>query len=170
VWKCKKCHESVEGSFEVCWNCGTSRDGIEDPNFLPEVEGQAAARTTYPVSKLCPHCGGAEYTTGPPAGFIAFVKDRICKSCHTRYTPPTPFWAAVVFILIGLPLAALMLASIIISVIRIVLLAINNPLRLNGGLAGASILGFACEGFFAFIGVLAIAHGIRALRRTKGTS
>jgi uncharacterized protein YbjQ (UPF0145 family) len=33
VWECKKCRERVENSFEVCWNCGTSRDGTEDPSF-----------------------------------------------------------------------------------------------------------------------------------------
>ena len=33
VWECKKCRERVEGSFDVCWNCGTSRDGAEDPSF-----------------------------------------------------------------------------------------------------------------------------------------
>jgi hypothetical protein len=33
MWKCKKCHEEVEDSFAVCWNCGTSKEGIEDPSF-----------------------------------------------------------------------------------------------------------------------------------------
>jgi uncharacterized protein YbjQ (UPF0145 family) len=33
MWKCVKCHEQVEDSFDVCWNCGASRDGTEDPSF-----------------------------------------------------------------------------------------------------------------------------------------
>ena len=33
MWQCVKCREEVEDSFEVCWNCGTSREGIEDPTF-----------------------------------------------------------------------------------------------------------------------------------------
>ena len=24
-WTCPRCGETVEGSFEVCWNCGTAR-------------------------------------------------------------------------------------------------------------------------------------------------
>jgi len=32
-WKCKKCGERVENSLEVCWNCGTNSEGVEDPNF-----------------------------------------------------------------------------------------------------------------------------------------
>ena len=33
MWQCKKCNEEVEDSFEVCWNCGTTSDGVEDPSF-----------------------------------------------------------------------------------------------------------------------------------------
>ena len=38
MWACKKCRESVEDTFEVCWNCGTSKEGVEDPSFQPEVD------------------------------------------------------------------------------------------------------------------------------------
>ena len=27
MWTCQKCGEEVEGSFELCWNCRTTRDG-----------------------------------------------------------------------------------------------------------------------------------------------
>jgi hypothetical protein len=33
MWQCAKCHEQVEDSFALCWNCGTARDGTEDPDF-----------------------------------------------------------------------------------------------------------------------------------------
>jgi hypothetical protein len=29
----------VEDDFEVCWQCGTARDGTEDPSFEPVQEG-----------------------------------------------------------------------------------------------------------------------------------
>jgi hypothetical protein len=35
MWTCPKCGKQVDPSFEVCWQCGTSADGIEDPSFLP---------------------------------------------------------------------------------------------------------------------------------------
>jgi len=38
MWECLKCGEHVEDSFDVCWACGTSRDGIEDPTFQPEAD------------------------------------------------------------------------------------------------------------------------------------
>jgi hypothetical protein len=34
MWKCGKCGEMVESAFDTCWNCGTSKDGVEDPAFV----------------------------------------------------------------------------------------------------------------------------------------
>lgn len=34
MWTCPKCQTKVDPSFEVCWNCGTSVEGVEDPNFV----------------------------------------------------------------------------------------------------------------------------------------
>jgi hypothetical protein len=33
MWPCPKCREDVVDDFDVCWNCGTTRDGVEDPGF-----------------------------------------------------------------------------------------------------------------------------------------
>ena len=57
--------------------------------------------TEYPISATCPQCGGTEYTCRKPERLVAFVSDRVCRACNTRYTPPTPVWAAVLFIVIG---------------------------------------------------------------------
>ena len=34
MWTCPKCDAKVDPSFEVCWRCGTSPEGVEDPGFL----------------------------------------------------------------------------------------------------------------------------------------
>jgi hypothetical protein len=39
MWTCPKCKIEVEPDFDVCWSCGTSRDGTEDPEFDPELDG-----------------------------------------------------------------------------------------------------------------------------------
>jgi hypothetical protein len=50
MWECQKCHEQHEDSFEVCWNCGTSKAGVEDPTFQvadqvdPAILEQAASK------------------------------------------------------------------------------------------------------------------------------
>ncbi len=55
----------------------------------------------YPVSKCCPNCGSTSYQVKDPEGLIGFAYDRVCNKCHTRYTPPTPWWAGYAFIAAG---------------------------------------------------------------------
>ena len=38
MWTCPKCGAKVDPSFEVCWQCGTSAEGVEDPGFLTADE------------------------------------------------------------------------------------------------------------------------------------
>jgi hypothetical protein len=47
MWRCVKCREQVEDNFEICWNCGTSKEGIEDPDFgtADQVSADASAWT-----------------------------------------------------------------------------------------------------------------------------
>ena len=34
MWTCPKCETKVDPTFDICWNCGTSADGVEDPTFV----------------------------------------------------------------------------------------------------------------------------------------
>jgi hypothetical protein len=34
MWRCPKCRNKVDDSFEVCWSCGTTPEGTEDPGFV----------------------------------------------------------------------------------------------------------------------------------------
>ena len=61
----------------------------------------------YPVSRTCPKCGSKKYTKRAAEAFVSFAPDRICTKCGYRYTPPTPKWAGVVFIICGLALMGL---------------------------------------------------------------
>jgi hypothetical protein len=38
MWTCPKCGTKVDPAFEVCWHCGTTPDGVEDPTFVPADE------------------------------------------------------------------------------------------------------------------------------------
>ena len=51
MWQCPKCGESVEAPLDVCWNCGTSTEGVEDPDFLRVGEMEAMPSPT------CEDCG-----------------------------------------------------------------------------------------------------------------
>ena len=34
MWTCPKCGAKVDPGFEVCWQCGTTAEGVEDPTFV----------------------------------------------------------------------------------------------------------------------------------------
>jgi hypothetical protein len=51
MWTCPKCANKVDPSFEVCWNCGTTPDGVEDPDF---VSADAAPPSESPLDLEMP--------------------------------------------------------------------------------------------------------------------
>lgn len=36
MWTCPKCSKKVDDAYEICWACGTTVDGVENPHFLEE--------------------------------------------------------------------------------------------------------------------------------------
>jgi uncharacterized membrane protein YvbJ len=43
MWKCKKCGEELEDTFDACWNCGTSIEGAQATNVqkFEEIKEQS---------------------------------------------------------------------------------------------------------------------------------
>jgi hypothetical protein len=107
--------------------------------------------TRLPISKKCPNCQGVDFKGIKPEGLVAFTNDRECKNCGTRYTPPTPLWAAVVFIVVGLLILLINIAGIAVA-------------------ASARSVSFDWRtGRFVFltlpVGIGCAVYGIRCLRR-----
>ena len=72
MWKCNSCQESVEDSYDVCWNCGTSKDGVPDPTFR-RVENARDMESGRP---------GRGNSTSPTTRSPAAVVDPIaCPRC-----------------------------------------------------------------------------------------
>jgi hypothetical protein len=67
--------------------------------------------------------------------------------CNTIYTPPTPIWAALLFILIGV----VMLLAGSFFVIAGILRGVKDP------------IGSVFFGGVVAVGVLAVIHGVRVL-------
>ncbi len=38
MWRCPECDEEIEETFDACWACGTSREGVVDPMFQPVAD------------------------------------------------------------------------------------------------------------------------------------
>jgi len=156
---CDGCHNAVHNRCgeptavqsvdERCPSCGVN---LIQAKFLTQNEERerrvrSAPQGSYPVSNVCPKCGNAAFKKRKPDKWIAFTADRVCTACQTRYTPPTPSWAGVVFMLVGLVLAGVGFLGVIIGLLR--------------GAAGVPAM--LCEGSVGVIGVLAIVHGLRSL-------
>jgi predicted nucleic-acid-binding Zn-ribbon protein len=96
---CPKCGAHHPAGTHVC-GCG-HRHPETAPIGRPFDVGKPLG-TAYPVSPACPKCGAGDYESVKPEAMVAFVSDRVCRACSTRYTPPTPAWARLVFGAIGL--------------------------------------------------------------------
>lgn len=51
AWKCKGCGETIEETFETCWNCGTDQDGVPPPeteSAIPPANSRPGKATPRP--------------------------------------------------------------------------------------------------------------------------
>jgi hypothetical protein len=63
-WNCAQCGESAPGGFDICWNCGTSKDGTPDPDFGKNISvdeategwGEADTESATPVRRPMRRC------------------------------------------------------------------------------------------------------------------
>jgi hypothetical protein len=100
-------------SDEKCPVCGGDPDSDIAKEVRRERGGAAqiaerrAGIVNYPVSKVCPNCKSDKYRRERPEKWVTFAWDRVCTECGMRYTPPTPMWAGVVFLVAGLLLTGL---------------------------------------------------------------
>jgi hypothetical protein len=65
MWSCPKCETKVDAGFEVCWKCGTTREGVEDPGFLSADEEPPIADPLYdPVAQVPEGVAASPFTPG----------------------------------------------------------------------------------------------------------
>ena len=73
-WTCKKCGEHVPGTFDVCWKCGETREGLEDPEFVTERPDVGEIVQPEVVSNF-------EISTEPQGKFRCAIDARNCPDC-----------------------------------------------------------------------------------------
>ena len=70
MWTCPKCAATVDPSFEVCWQCGTSAEGVEDPLFVRADDAPPIEDPLYdPIAEpdAAPKAGPADELAGTSA-------------------------------------------------------------------------------------------------------
>jgi hypothetical protein len=110
MWICSKCNARVEPTFDVCWRCGTTYQGEEDPDFVAADESPPIEDPTdylrldvgKPIEDELP---------GPPLELVAcfesnslvevkFVADELAargipsalqNTAHAGWLPPAAF-------------------------------------------------------------------------------
>jgi hypothetical protein len=164
LFKCPHCGEDVADLTPEAWGvCGSCKRPIQAPPdvkaFSLELDettlqesrrrlnrGPAMALPPYRVSSRCPMCGCPEFESTRPKTFVAFTSDRVCCNCQTRYTPPTPVWASIVFLLIGIVFVLGCTFSVLL------------------GIMGGAMTAVLVNGLFAICGLLLVSYGVRCLR------
>src|SRR3954453_21378891 len=56
---------------------------------------------SLPICTVCPRCGNEGFHQVKPRAWVYFKPDRLCTRCPTYYSPPTPRWAPVLFVVGG---------------------------------------------------------------------
>jgi len=90
MWTCNNCREIVEDQFDACWNCGCSREGKLNLDFLPRpiaFEDETSLEQTFAEEFRCQKCqhrdARVERITGRGTGFgKMFAKDFLAVSCQ----------------------------------------------------------------------------------------
>ena len=87
MWTCIACGEKSEESWDACWNCGASREGVPDPTF------QCADDPHFAKSAWANPDSAPSPDLPPPR--LAQSAARQCKSLDFRRgRPPVSFWPA----------------------------------------------------------------------------
>jgi hypothetical protein len=105
-WACPTCGETVDAGFEVCWSCGTSIEGVEDPSFniaddtghadesqiIRYVDDDEEEPTPKPAidRRTCARCHGPMET-----GFVADFQTGAGAMTPSQWiagTPEPSFW------------------------------------------------------------------------------
>lgn len=110
MWECPKCRESVEDGFDVCWNCGTSSAGVEDPQFAraddlstASPDQQRAECLVFPAREQAP-------STPSPAVAEASNALRKC-GCWVLGRMPRRFSLGQMFVVVTLVACFIALAT-----------------------------------------------------------
>jgi hypothetical protein len=107
-----------------------------------------------PVGRKCPECGCTEYRKVKADAIVAFTDDRKCLACGTRYAPPTPAWAAVLFMVLG----------VLITGTGIVTAAYFAFREIN---AAEAVKSWLYGGIMIVFGIACVIHGVRSLRQGR---
>ena len=75
MWKCSGCREEVEDSFDACWSCGISKEGVENPEFKHADEMEVPEGESLRLSQLAAEAISRQ--TAIPEGMLLSTTDDV---------------------------------------------------------------------------------------------
>ncbi len=95
-WSCPNCREIIEDQFDSCWQCGCSRDGELNLEFLrePATSGDLSAlEKAFMEAFVCAKCdcrdARVERVGARGTGFAKLsAKDFLAVSCSRTHLSP----------------------------------------------------------------------------------
>jgi hypothetical protein len=91
-WVCSKCQTRVEPGFDVCWNCGTSIEGVEDPTFVVADEAEPEDEAAVGSILTCPKCAGNMHEGFLPDYHGSGLSTRIETAAWVPGVPESSMW------------------------------------------------------------------------------
>ena len=90
MWTCGNCREAIEDQFDACWNCGASRDGTLNLDFVRQSDpasDPSSLEQQLAESYVCARCkhreARVERIRGSGTGLAAILKrDFLALSCE----------------------------------------------------------------------------------------
>lgn len=86
MWNCPKCSETNDDSTDVCWNCGTSSEGVEDAEFRRADDVGAECEGDRPLVEVLPESNVPEALQPREQKPVPRPRWRaaICPNCGSR--------------------------------------------------------------------------------------
>jgi hypothetical protein len=94
MWICENCGESVEDNFEICWSCGASYEGEEDPDFVTADESPVIPNSPDVIGGEIFLEDAVESMEGDPLADFAGTPDLQLVECYWARNAQEAFFLA----------------------------------------------------------------------------
>lgn len=138
TWDCIRCGEQIDDNFDACFSCGSSRDGVADPDFHKQIDD--------PLARIHAQQVAASPSMAPATPKKERLEDELLQERfgteYTRQRQPSTHSVAFGVVSLALGLAGFTVAPLTFGILAIIFGAI--------AVIGESFIG----GAGIFLGVL----------------
>lgn len=106
MWTCESCGESVEDNFEICWSCGASYEGDEDPDFVKADDAPVIPNSPEIIGNEIVFEDAGDAFEGDPFADFGGIPDVRLVECYWARNAQEAFFLAEKLTERGIPAVA----------------------------------------------------------------